>query len=85
MNNATNIEWVPTIVECDLQELTKLKAKISRYEELLINSLEHAINTSEQATKDLIRAMRIMPDELDEIGYDKENFPEMHKWVKRRA
>ncbi len=53
----------------------------ARIEELIINALEWAINVSEQATKDLIRAMEITSDELDEIGYDKENFPKMHEWA----
>lgn len=53
----------------------------SRKEELLINALEWAVNVSEQATHDLIRATGITSEELSEIGYDKENFPQMHKWI----
>lgn len=52
-----------------------------RLEALLIWAFEHAIECSEQATKDLIRYTGIMPDELDAIGYDEENFPEMHEWA----
>ena len=52
-----------------------------RKEELLINAFEWAINVSEQATHDLIRATGITSEELSEIGYDKENFPQMHKWI----
>ena len=50
-----------------------------RYEELLINVFEWAINISEQATYDLIQAAEITSKELGEIGYDKANFREMHE------
>ena len=53
-----------------------------RMKELLINAIERAIDVSEQATHDIIRAMGITSDELDAIGYDKENFPNMHEWAK---
>ena len=53
-----------------------------RTEELLINSIEWAVNISEQATHDIIRAIGITSDELDAIGYDKENFSNMHTWIK---
>ena len=49
-----------------------------RIEELLINAFEWAINVSETATHDLIRATGITSDELEDIGYEKENFPDMH-------
>ena len=53
-----------------------------RYEELLINALERAIDdSSEDATKRMIRAMKITPEELDMIGYDADNFPTMHEWA----
>ena len=52
-----------------------------RKEELLVNALEWAINVSEQATHDLICATGITSEELSEIGYDEENFPQMHKLI----
>ena len=58
---------------------TNMKHK--RYEELLINAFEWAINVSETTTKDLIRATGVISSELEELGYDKENFPEMHEWA----
>ena len=54
--------------------------EFNRYEALLINATEWAVNISEQHTKDIIRAMGITSDELSAIGYDKGNFPEMHVW-----
>jgi len=54
----------------------------NRTEELLINAIEWAINISEQATHDIIRAIGITSDELDTIGYDKENFHDMYEWTK---
>ena len=33
------------------------------------------------ATKRMIRAMKITPEELDMIGYDADNFPTMHEWA----
>lgn len=50
-----------------------------RLEELCINALEWAIEHSEQTTHDLIRGMGITSDELEKIGYEKENFPSMHE------
>ncbi len=55
--------------------------KPDRLEELLINAIEWAINVSEQATHDILRASGITSDELNAIGYDKDNFPKMHEWV----
>ena len=55
--------------------------ELDRYEELLINAIEWAVNVSEQLTEDLIRAMGITSDELSAIGYDKDNFPAMHAWA----
>lgn len=52
--------------------------KSERLEECVINALEWAIEVSEQTTFDLIRAMGITSDELDAIGYEKENFQKMH-------
>ena len=53
----------------------------ARMEDLVINALEWAIEVGKQATEDLIHGMGITSAELEEIGYDKENFPEMHKWA----
>lgn len=53
--------------------------KSERLEECLINAIEWAIQVGEQATHDLIRGIGITSDELDAIGYDAENFPEMHE------
>ncbi len=55
--------------------------EFNRYETLLINAIEWAVNVSEQHTKDIIRAMGITSDELSAIGYDEENFPTMHVWA----
>ena len=55
--------------------------EFNRYEALLINALEWAINVSEQTTHDLIHAMGITSEELSAIGYDEDNFPEMHEWI----
>lgn len=55
--------------------------EFNRYETLLINAIEWAVNVSEQHTKDIIRAMGITSDELSAIGYDKDNFPAMHVWA----
>lgn len=52
-----------------------------RLETLLINAIEHAIDVSEQYTHDIIRAIGITSDELESIGYDKENFPMLHTWA----
>ncbi len=52
-----------------------------RLENLLIYAFEWAINVGEQATHDIIRATGILPEELDAIGYDAENFPKMHEWA----
>ena len=52
-----------------------------RYEEMLINAIEHAINVSKTYTRDIIRAIGITPEELEEIGYDCVNFPELHAWA----
>ena len=56
-------------------------SRLCREEELLINSIEHAIEVSKGYTRDLIRASGITPEELDAIGYDEVNFPELHAWA----
>ncbi len=53
----------------------------NRLEELLIDSIEWATEVSQQATHDLIRSIGITSEELEEIGYDIENFPEMHSYI----
>ena len=50
----------------------------NRLTELLINAFEWAIEVSETTTNDLIRATGITSAELEEIGYEKDNFPSMH-------
>lgn len=50
-----------------------------RMEELIINALEWAITCGEQTTHDLIHGMSITSEELDNIGYEKENFSRMHQ------
>ena len=52
-----------------------------RMENLLIDAISWAEDTSGQITHDLLRGMGITSDELEYLGYDKETFPEMHKWV----
>ena len=51
------------------------------YEKLLINAFEWAINDADQTTKDLIHATGISSEQLTAIGYDKENFPQLHEWA----
>ena len=43
-----------------------------RLEELLIKALEWTSNCSEQMTKDMISAIGITNNELDEIGYEQQ-------------
>lgn len=50
-----------------------------RIEELLINAFEGAINDSTRATIDLINVTGITSEELEELGYEKENFPDLHE------
>ena len=50
-----------------------------RTEELLINAFEGAINDSTRATIDLINVTGITSEELEELGYEKENFPDLHE------
>lgn len=52
--------------------------KKSRLEELCINAIEWAVNHSENITHDLVRGMGITSDELEEIGYDRDNFESLH-------
>lgn len=61
--------------------LMDVAEEFNRYETLLINAIEWAINISEQNTRDMIRAMGITSDELSAIGYDEDNFPMMHVWA----
>ena len=49
-----------------------------RMEELLINALEWAIEKNEETTIELVQHMGITSDELEAIGYEKENFETMH-------
>ena len=52
-----------------------------RSEELIINMIEWAIDVSADTTRDLIRASGITSEELSAIGYDVENFPELHSFI----
>lgn len=54
----------------------------NRLEELLIQAFEWTIDCSEQMTTDLVVATGITCAELNEIGYDEENFPKMHEYAK---
>ena len=49
---------------------------------MVLDAIEWAIEVSDDTTHDLLRGMGITSDELEELGYEKEEFPEMHKWVK---
>lgn len=49
-----------------------------RLTELLIHAFEWAIEVSETTTHDLVRATGITSAELEEIGYEKDNFLSMH-------
>ena len=53
----------------------------NRFEELLINVFEWAINVSEQLSLDMVKASGITSDELSDIGYEKENFPSLHSII----
>ena len=61
--------------------LLDVTEEFNRYETLIINTLEWAVNVSEQVTCDIIRAMGITSDELSAIGYDEDNFPKMHSYT----
>ncbi len=50
----------------------------NRLIEILINAIEWGSNVSETVAYDLIRAIGITSDELETIGYDKQEFPLMH-------
>lgn len=52
-----------------------------RLMELITNVIEWGIEVSEDTTHDLLRGMGITSEELEEIGYEQENFPKMHEWV----
>ena len=54
----------------------------NRLEELLIQAFEWTVDCSEQMTTDLVAATGITCEELNEIGYDKDNFPKMHEYAK---
>ena len=53
----------------------------NRLEELLINVFEWAINVSEQLSLDMVKASGITSDELNDIGYEKENFPSLYSII----
>lgn len=53
----------------------------NRLEELLINVFEWAINVSKQLSLDMVKASGITSDELNDIGYEKENFPSLHSII----
>ena len=53
----------------------------NRLEELLINIFEWAINVSEQLSLDMVKASGITSDELNDIGYEKENFSSLHSII----
>lgn len=55
--------------------------KNNRMEELLINAIEWAIDCGGSHTHDLLRSMGITSKELEKIGYEKDNFHELHEWV----
>ncbi len=61
--------------------LVDIVEELNRYENLVINAIEWAVNVSEQHTYDLIRAMGITSEELSTIGYDEDNFPKMYEWT----
>jgi hypothetical protein len=50
----------------------------TRLEDLCIAAIEWATEHSEDISHDLIRGMGITSDELEAIGYEKENFPSLH-------
>ena len=52
-----------------------------RNKQMIIDAIEWAINVSEQIACDLIRGMGITSDELNFIGYDKNDFPALHKYT----
>ena len=64
-----------------LRKDTLLHMNNNRLEELLINVFEWAINVSEQLSLDMVKASGITSDELNDIGYEKENFPSLHSII----
>ena len=50
-----------------------------RLESLLISAFDWASEISDTAIHDIIRATGITSVELEAIGYEEENFPELHE------
>ena len=79
--DAKNDEYLSVLLRSYFMNPAGKLISDARLEELTINAIEWAINVSEQATHDILSSMGITSEELEIIGYDKENFPDMHKWV----
>jgi len=50
-----------------------------RLEECVINAIEWGLEVSDQVAHDLIRGMGITSDELYVLGYDENEFPNLHQ------
>jgi len=50
-----------------------------RLEECVINAIEWGLEVSEQVACDLVGGMGITSDELDALGYDENEFPNLHQ------
>ena len=60
--------------------------EFNRYETLLINIFEGAINSkNEDSVRYLITDSGITSEELSVIGYDEDDFPQMHEWARENA
>lgn len=64
---------------CNTEFNTSPYVTHDRLEDIIIKAFEHAIDVSEQATFDLIKATDMCRHELTAIGYDEDNYPDMHK------
>ncbi len=50
-------------------------------EMLLTNVIAWADEVSGQVAHDMLHGMGISPEQLDALGFDKNNFPKLHRWV----
>ena len=74
---------IQELLEADIEEDDSKENEIDRdiLKCLVISAIEWSVNVSKQIIYDLLRGMGITSDMLEAIEYDKENYPDMHKWV----
>lgn len=48
----------------------------------LSDAIKRADDAGEVWNRDLLRALEVTSEELEAIGYDRENFPELHEMLK---